>query len=157
MLNIPDGLPTLAIGCHDVGEGRACVMEYVSILAGEGFSDHPTCTHPHLAEVAREINDGLDDKNRHLLVPLIGRLFGTSETNDEIDAALCDALPIVEGCNCFTCKMAIQIAIDPEAEDMVELLSHLIDVYDEASGRTGHRKLSAKELLELAKAVAPAA
>lgn len=146
MLNIPDGLPTLDSGCHDVGEGKACIMEYVSILAGEEFTDSPQCTHPRLAEAAREINDSLHDEDRHLLVPLIGRLFGTNETNDEIDAALNNALPFVEDCGCFTCRMCEWFEINPKAEDMVRLLSHLVDTYDKVSGRTEHHELSTDEL-----------
>ena len=52
-------------------------MEYVSILAGEPFSDHPECTLAVLAEAARRTNDQLGDWDRHLIVPAIGRLFGT--------------------------------------------------------------------------------
>src|SRR5690606_21964817 len=69
----------------DPSEG-ACVMEYVSLLAGEDFSDSPECTHPLLASAARVVNDYLPDNERHLLVPLIGRLFGTADTREsELD------------------------------------------------------------------------
>lgn len=77
---IPDNMPTLSGGKHDPREGKACVMEYVSLLAGEKWSDSPSCTHPVLAAMARNVNDRLLDGERHLLVPLIGRLFGTAET-----------------------------------------------------------------------------
>lgn len=79
MTIIPDGLPSLARGPHGPNEGRGCVMEYVSLLAGEEWSDSPSCTHPVLAAAARCVNDQLLDWDRHLLVPLIPRLFGTSE------------------------------------------------------------------------------
>lgn len=75
---IPDSLPTLSAGAHHPGGGRACVMEYVSLLAGEEWSDRPSCTHPVLASMAQEVNDSLPDDERYQLVPLIGRLFGTS-------------------------------------------------------------------------------
>ncbi len=32
-------------------------MELASYLAGERWSDHPACTHPLLAAVARDVND----------------------------------------------------------------------------------------------------
>jgi len=80
MSTIPEFLPTLASGAHKKGDGKACVMEYVSMLAGEEFSDMPSCTHYVLAKTAQHVNDHLMDDNRHLLVPLIGRLFGSSET-----------------------------------------------------------------------------
>jgi len=82
MTHIPDGLPSLAAGTHDSHEGVGCVMEYVSLLAGEAWSDHPACTHPVLAAAARNVNDRLADEARHLLVPLIPRLFGTSAGAD---------------------------------------------------------------------------
>lgn len=80
-LNVPDGLPTLSKDSHKPGDGKACVMEYVALLAGEEWTDTPKCTHPVLAHMAQLVNDKMADENRHLLVPLIGRLFGTSETD----------------------------------------------------------------------------
>jgi hypothetical protein len=81
--SIPEFLPTLAAGAHSKGDGKACVMEYVSILAGENFSDNPSCTDPVLAAAARSVNDWMTDGGRHMLVPLIGRLFGTSERGSD--------------------------------------------------------------------------
>lgn len=43
-------------------------MEYVSLLAGEPFSDRPACTHPALAALARGINDRLTDTTRPALL-----------------------------------------------------------------------------------------
>lgn len=77
-MNIPDGLPTLSAGAHSPGDGKACVMEMVSYLAGEAWSDTPSCTYRPLARAAQVVNDRLRDEDRHLLVPLIGRLFGTT-------------------------------------------------------------------------------
>ena len=77
-MSIPNALPTLSAGAHKPGEGKACVMEYVSLLAGEEWSDTPECTYRPLAEAAQVVNDHLSDDDRHLLVPLIGRLFGTT-------------------------------------------------------------------------------
>lgn len=90
-LPIPDALPTLASGKHEKGEGQACVMEYVSILAGESFSDHPSCTDPVLAAAARSVNDWMTDEGRSMLVPLIGRLFGTATRgSDEVGIKLAE-------------------------------------------------------------------
>lgn len=85
---LPDGLPSLAPGAHDADAGEACVMEYVSLLAGEDWSDRPDCTHPLLAHEARTVNDELDDRDRHLLVPLVGRLFGTTDVSAAVTARL---------------------------------------------------------------------
>jgi hypothetical protein len=87
-MNVPDALPTLSAGSHDADHGEACVMEYVSLLAGEEWSDRPECTHPMLAHEARTANDLLRDSDRTRLVPLIGRLFGTTEDSPELRARL---------------------------------------------------------------------
>lgn len=78
-----DGLPTLSAGGHPEGEGKACVMEYVSILAGLEWSDHPDCTDWLVADMARYINDQWADDpygdalRAQALVPMIGRLLTT--------------------------------------------------------------------------------
>jgi hypothetical protein len=82
-MNIPGTLPTLSAGAHLPDEGKACVMEYVSLLAGEQWSDTPACTYYPLAQAAQAVNDRLTDDERHLLVPLIGRLFGTTLPVDD--------------------------------------------------------------------------
>ncbi len=87
-MSAPDFLPTLSAGAHDADGGEACVMEYVSLLAGEQWSDRPECTHPILAHEARTTNDLLRGADRPRLVPLIGRLFGTTEDSPGIRAAL---------------------------------------------------------------------
>lgn len=87
-MTLPDFLPTISAGAHDSGDGEACVMEYVSLLAGEEWSDRPECTHPLLAHEARTANDLLADADRGRLVPLVGRLFGTTDDSDEIRTQL---------------------------------------------------------------------
>jgi len=87
-MNVPEALPTLSAGSHDADHGEACVMEYVALLAGEAWSDRPECTHPMLAHEARTTNDLLRDGDRPRLVPLIGRLFGTTEDSPELRASL---------------------------------------------------------------------
>jgi hypothetical protein len=53
-------------------------MEYVSVLAGSSFTDHPRCTHPALATLARLINDWIDDdQTRSELAMLAPDLIGT--------------------------------------------------------------------------------
>jgi len=51
-------------------------MELASFLAGERWSDHPSCTHPLLAEVARQVNDRTTDAGRPRLAPLIPSVIG---------------------------------------------------------------------------------
>lgn len=87
-MDLPAGLPTLTAGAHDADAGEACVMEYVSVLAGEPWSDRPECTHPLLAHEARTANDLASDADRSRLVPLVGRLFGTGDDSVELRCRL---------------------------------------------------------------------
>lgn len=74
-MTIPDGLPRLARGAHHAHEGEACIMEYVSLLAGEVWGDGPECTLPLVAQVARHVNDTVGDKTRQRLYALVPRLL----------------------------------------------------------------------------------
>jgi hypothetical protein len=58
---LPSLLPTLSRGKHRTPRAGACFMEFASLLAGEAWSDHPACTHPLLAAVARHVNDHTSD------------------------------------------------------------------------------------------------
>jgi hypothetical protein len=71
---VPDGLPVLEAGMHLVPEDGVCLMEYVSVLAGERFTDHPRCTEPTLALLARLVNDAVSDDGRGRLAPLAADL-----------------------------------------------------------------------------------
>ena len=107
-MNIPNTLPTLSAGAHRPDEGNACLMEYVSLLAGEEWSDSPSCTHPALSKAAQIVNDRLSDDDRHLLVPLIGRLFGTTFPVDirvfalRIARTVENLSPVAKDCNDVT-------------------------------------------------------
>ena len=61
-------------------------MEMASFLAGERWSDHPQCTHPLLAAMAREINDRVGDRARQDLVPMIPSVVGLNADDKRIDA-----------------------------------------------------------------------
>lgn len=90
-MTAPDFMPVLSAGRHFSPAEGACVMEYVSVIAGEEFTDTPACTDFVLACAAWNVNDNLNDDERHLLIPFITRLIGTS--GYEYDpAALTDAL-----------------------------------------------------------------
>lgn len=64
---IPAGLPILKPGRHRRPEQGACVMELTAVLSGERFSDHPRCTDPTLAAVARAVNDYSSEAARQRL------------------------------------------------------------------------------------------
>lgn len=73
----PPGVPLLARGRHTRPEEGSCLMEYVSVLAGERFGDRPGCTHPLLAWAARRTNDAVGDDVRPQLATLAPDLIGT--------------------------------------------------------------------------------
>lgn len=73
----PPGLPRLARGRHLQPHHGSCLMEYVSVLAGLDFSDHPRCTHPLLGWLARRVNDAVSDAARPQLVAVAPALVGT--------------------------------------------------------------------------------
>lgn len=77
----PDALPVLSRGKHWSPRRGACFMEFASVLAGERWSDHPRCTHPLLAALAREVNDVTSDGDRQQLVGLVPSVVG--RTGDE--------------------------------------------------------------------------
>jgi hypothetical protein len=51
-------------------------MEFASYLAGERWSDHPECTDPVLAGLAREINDRVADDVRDGMIEYVPRVVG---------------------------------------------------------------------------------
>lgn len=123
--SVPEALPTLSSGKHEPGQGQACVMEYVSILAGESFSDHPACTDPVLAAAARTVNDWLTDDGRHMLVPLIGRLFGTASRGS--DAV---AMQLAEFINTYV-HAEIEKSDDKSTDQrLVDYMTALLDEFD---------------------------
>ena len=63
-------------------------MEYASWLAGERWSDHPPCTHPLLAGVARMVNDHISDAARTSLVGMIPRVVGLNGVDPMVDVTI---------------------------------------------------------------------
>ena len=72
----PSLLPILSRGKHRNPRRGACFMEYASYLAGEKWSDHPSCTDPSLASLARMVNDCTSDAARGQLVTMIPSVIG---------------------------------------------------------------------------------
>ena len=84
----PDLLPILSRGKHRSSRKGACFMEMASVLAGEKWSDHPRCTHPLLADLARHVNDATSDDNRHQLALLIPEVVGLTSDDPRVDARI---------------------------------------------------------------------
>jgi hypothetical protein len=85
---IPDVLPVLSRGKHRNPKRGACFMEMASYLAGEKWSDHPSCTHPLLADVARNVNDRTTDAGRPRLAPMIPVVIGLTTDDPRADARI---------------------------------------------------------------------
>ena len=86
--HLPDMLPVLSRGKHRTPRKGACFMELASYLAGERWSDHPTCTHSLLASVARLVNDHTTDEGRPSLAELIPSVIGLTGDDLHIDASI---------------------------------------------------------------------
>jgi len=63
-------------------------MEMASYLAGERWTDHPRCTHPLVASVARLVNDNTTDGERSHLTELIPSVVGLTTTDPRADARI---------------------------------------------------------------------
>ncbi|WP_231606626.1 hypothetical protein [Salinibacterium sp. NK8237] len=95
----PDFMPVLAAGRHRTPRRGGCFMEFASYLAGEKWSDHPSCTHPALALLARLVNDCTPDQHRSELVELIPSVIGVTSDDPQLELrialrAATTALPI---------------------------------------------------------------
>ena len=96
MVAVPDVMPVLSSGKHRSPRAGGCFMEIAGFLAGERWSDHPKCTDPSLAELARCVNDVMPDERRSELAVLIPSVIGTGR-RDASDRTLI-AARIVREC-----------------------------------------------------------
>jgi hypothetical protein len=101
-LRIPDSMPVLTRGKHRKPRNGACLMEYVSVLAGGPFTDSPHCTDPTLATIARAVNDYSGDAMRQRLAVLASDLtiagpLPTSAQQAMARRCLLTALPFSSG------------------------------------------------------------
>lgn len=92
-MHTPEFMPVLKGGGHIRPEEGACVMEYVSFIAGEQFSALPQCTPFALALLAQYVNDTqrTDEDRAERLLPLMPRLLGEGR-NKEFDSHLANCL-----------------------------------------------------------------
>ena len=67
----------LAHGAHEP-DHTFCVLEAVAWVAGEPWSDHPSCASRVIGAFLRNWNDSMGDADRQMLKPLIPRLVGTA-------------------------------------------------------------------------------
>jgi len=98
--SLPDIMPVLSRGKHRTPKSGGCFMEFASYLAGESWSDHPACTHPVLASLARMVNDCSSDTARSRLALLIPSVIGLTGSDKRVEVMValragCEALPVV--------------------------------------------------------------
>jgi hypothetical protein len=98
--HVPELIPELSPGKHRSPRAGACFMELASYLAGERWSDHPPCTHPLLAALARLVNDHTSDAGRGRLVGLVTSVIGLTSDDPHVDVEIAlrsatTALPVV--------------------------------------------------------------
>lgn len=78
-MNIPDYIPVLSHGGHSDPKQGACVMEMVSFIAGEAWSDRPDCVLYPIQNIAQRVNDFVSDDNRSIIADMIPRFIGTDK------------------------------------------------------------------------------
>lgn len=153
----PDSMPILSRGRHRTPRRGACFMELASYLAGERWSDHPPCTHPLLADLARRVNDLSSDAGRRALAPLIPSVIGRLGGGPEVDARIAwrcatTALPVVSAERQQLLALAVltsaELLDDPRLEAATaEALAHVPETARRARlaiDRTAaHRSLAA--------------
>lgn len=83
-------LPTLDSGSHPDPSTGACLMELVSVLAGERWTDDPECVNPVLRIFGRRVNDlvASEEYRTRELAPLIPRLIGTRPSDPRTEAEM---------------------------------------------------------------------
>jgi hypothetical protein len=118
------GVPVLSRGRHRNARKGGCFMEFASYLAGQPWSDHPDCTDPLLALVAREVNDETSDRGRTELAPLIPSVIGVTTDDPRLPPALVArcvrlVLPVVSPQ--FQCVLAVALL---SAEHVLADLEH---------------------------------
>jgi hypothetical protein len=86
---MPLDLDTLVLrsGTHASPSDGVSLMEAVSALAGEPWSNNPSCTSPVIAAYARSLSNWLPDDERQRLKAYIPRLVGTAQPDLELQRA----------------------------------------------------------------------
>ena len=153
----PDIVPVLSSGRHRNPRKGACFMEMASYLAGERWSDHPTCTHPLLSSLARLVNDALPDSERSQLLSLIPDVVGLTGDDPLIDMAIATraaaaALPIAAASRqnalavgLLTCERMLAQSAPRRGETLQRLISDALGAAPEAE-RWSRRYVSTRSV-----------
>jgi hypothetical protein len=134
-------MPVLGRGKHRTPKSGACFMEYASLLAGERWSDHPACTHPAVAALARLVNDCSSDARRTELATLIPSVIGLAgdgrRTSINVAVrAMAAAIPVVSyGRQRALAAGALRLTSLVDSRDVVEqeLLADALETVPDAA------------------------
>lgn len=80
----------LSKGAHEGPESGACLLEAISYLTGEEWSDTPACVDEELAYVGQQVNDYVDAEHRQLLLNYVNRFIGTAGLPVNLTNAIID-------------------------------------------------------------------
>jgi hypothetical protein len=78
----------LSLGTHLTPLDGACLMEVVSVAAGQRWTDAPGCTHPLLGQLARLVNDASSPDARHRLIDYVPALVSASSDDPAVHPRL---------------------------------------------------------------------
>lgn len=122
-------VPLLGRGRHAHPLDGGCLMELVAATVGGPWTDHPLCTPPVLAQVARTVNDHTSAEARPVLAPLIPYLIADRAGIDNLEADL------------NVCQAVLASAATFAPADLIHTLTRQVhQVADEATA--GRRWLS---------------
>jgi hypothetical protein len=109
-------MPVLAPGYHRHPRDGACFTEVAAVLSTQLWTDHPSCTPPALAQLARGVNDATSAQERAQLAPLIPWAMGAQRPWSDLtsDAAVIAALMPLARCQ-------------EGPEDALDLLLHRLE------------------------------
>jgi hypothetical protein len=166
--NVPALMPRLSPGAHRSPKRGACFMEFASYLAGERWSDHPDCTDPVLAALARGVNDNLGDAGRDAIVHEIPRVIGLRGDDSVVGLvvalrAAITALPVASMDRQRSLALGI-LALRPALAARGVVLAHLdvladralADVPDAAAWAANYLTAQTTRARELHRTAAPA-
>ena len=125
----------LGRGPHSSAEGRACVMELCSMLAGDPFTDHPRCACSVIAAFLRTYSDAVDDARRRDLYRHAAQVVGTVSESDAVRArraALCREWAATRSRPCWwelrrrrRLRRASRLSDDPAYEEIAEMAANV--------------------------------
>jgi hypothetical protein len=140
-------MPLLSRGKHRNPRKGACFMEMASYLAGERWTDHPSCTHPLLASLARHVNDATSDAARPRLATLIPSVIGLTGDDVRVDVRIAlrcaqTALPVapedrqrVLAVSVLTCERALSALPDGGGAELRNALAATRELVPETTAR----------------------